>query len=442
MNPGEGTTQKTLSDLNDDCLHRILSFLPGLDKLILGNCLGEGRVLHVVSGNDVFEMKECSRRLTVDETKQILERFGCQIKNISLALPTSFRPSERRRHYELIAAHCRSLEAIRLFDPACESELEIFQKILFTNKSLESISVTAEDETFQNRLLSTVGHVQSIKYLELSSCYVSGAEISQMTNLVALKIHDCCFFREEDFIKLMNGNNLKFLEMSYCPLQTAALQAVFDTQHELEYLNISGIRYSNYASIGQLKKLKELILLFFLEHELISASEGIANLPNLELLEISNIFKSPKVAKMFLSRIVSLKDLKFLYLPQCQLLNDNDLRAIALKTPNLEELRINIDAEASVSADGLVELIRDLKNLQKCDVTPDATRLDLDLLRRFIEAKKQGNPQPLKIYWGGDIDEDLLKSPLYLDNLDIVEFRRGEFPYRHRWRKNKLFLFK
>ncbi|XP_037905010.1 uncharacterized protein LOC119647835 [Hermetia illucens] len=428
MNKKVGTTQKTLTELNDDCLHHILSFLPALDKLILGNYLGEDRLHQVVSEKDVFYIEYCMRRLTVDETTQILERFGYQIKNISLALPTYFTTDERRPYYELIEAHCRSLQAIRFFYPDWKSELEIFQKILFANKSLESISVQRHtEERLEDQILPTIGNMQSIKYLDLTGVPdLAGEEISQMTNLVGLNIRDCRF-REEDFIKLMNGNNLKFLDISYHPLQAAALQALCDTQHELEYLVISLEGYSNdCAPIGQLKKLKQLILCEVCEPAVISVFQGIANHPNIELFETQSL--SFQVANIFLSRIVSLNNLKFLYLHEHHGLNHNDLRAIALKTPNLEELKINIPR---VSADGLVELIRDLKSLQKCDVDHVAIRLNLDLLHRFIEAKKQGNPQPLKIYWGGDIDEGLLESPLYLDNWHILEVSREEPSYRH-----------
>ncbi|XP_037905016.1 uncharacterized protein LOC119647838 [Hermetia illucens] len=422
MNKKLEINQTTLSVLNYDCLQHLLSFLPLIDKLIFAHCLVNDRVLEVVSKKDTFCMKDCLERLSVDETKLILRRFGCQIKHVCLH---EIVPSEKKDYYELIATHCHSLEAIELHYPNSECELEIFRKILSANNSLESIWIERTLSEFRDELLAIIGNMQSIKNLYLSDLNdITGAQISQLTNLVELDISCCKLFDVDNFIKLMNGNNLKFLNIAYCGLlNDDAIQTLADTQQELEHLIISTtICAHNFKPIGQLKKLKEFVLYDFKGYKLMDAIEEIKNHPSIEVLKIINDFPYCGATGILLDYILSLKNLKVLFFPDDEDLNDKNLRALALNIPALKKLRIRIDDGGNVTYDGLIEVIRNLEHLQEFQIWTSTITFDSELLQQIIDTKIEANPQPLKIYWAAyTMEEDILNSQLYLDNLDILK---------------------
>lgn len=468
----------SITDLNEDCMRRVFFYLRLIDRLKFGlACNRFDEIFATCLRKDVFIMRECIQAFTLDEVKQILERFGPYIRRLSLRQTIDNRNID---FYKLIPHYCHSIETIELqrnLKPTHE-ELDVYKDILWATKGLRSVQV------FQNRKLDRelrdreivfyhlwgcalclmISNLTTLETLHYSDSSLLGSDLCKLKNLTELNIAYCSNFNSSNFVEICRAVKLHTLNINNCTkLDNAALDALVETQTELQHLTISNnLLAHNYEVIGRLESLSQLILFDKNSKKLCELMYELSNChrDDLDTLKISSnciLFDSK-----FRQHLLSFRNLKVYYPSNVVLPDDDYLVEIGTKFPNLLKLKICVSAVNT--CEGFVSMLRLLKNLTELilDYSSDESyKFDLDFLRKIIEVRRSMNSGLLTLHLlQGTVAHDVFRVSMsclgsnclnlpfnyltlvrflfsfqsreYRSNLDIVNLRRHKPQYIHR----------
>ncbi|CAD7088773.1 unnamed protein product [Hermetia illucens] len=411
------TSEASISVLDDYCLEHIFSFLEILDQYNIGKAYPEFKaIIKRIIGKDLFIFNELCGCTSLPEATEFLTEYGPAIKKILLTLGAVQKTHD---FYFLIPTHCHNIEEFQYYfpypldDKMMEMTFEASKniKVLYWNQSQLS------DD--QSLLISNLKELESLD-IEMSG-EITGLHLNKLTKLKELNIEGCGGFTSEHFIDLCKATKLKRLNIIDClSLDQAAFDALLKTQTDLEEIAIN--RCYQKANVNLLVHLPNLrrVHISWYSHKA-GVETDLVNLlaqHHSEALQTLQIYSPENLSETKRAGILKMINLRRLSLIKDGMLDDEFLKKISRRCSKLEA--IDIRYSMNVTVEGIIELVKNLKDLCYLDLR-SCELFDDSLYPKLVEVKRncQGS-KSLKVF----VSDTGLKEESFRDSADYLALRR------------------
>lgn len=356
----------TVLMLNDDCLLKILKYLPALDLLRAEKVCWRFRNVAEMCYKSfkVFDSKDYEQ-FSVVNLRALLYNIGPYVQTLKVQFQyNSSRSTQRLLRFA--ALYCTNVTTMQFTGIDVSYKTKNIQNLFrnLTKLEIESCSVADQDLIY----LLKASENKTITDVNLSRNFsLSGRCLAQLgTNVKVANLYSCSNIQRIHFIDFLRDNSgLEELNVVMCDTFNGDCIEEIAKLTNLRKLAISNgyTGVTNYSALKSLKSLRHLDIQYVhhgaMDTLLLVLSE--AEVP-LEILE----FSCGPMTKSALTALLSFKTLRVLKLNRKKDCDDEVVRKIAtLKT--LEEF--SIAACHDLTDDGVMELVRLNTNLRFLDVS-------------------------------------------------------------------------
>ncbi|CAD7080562.1 unnamed protein product [Hermetia illucens] len=428
-NQSDSAMEKSVMDLNSDCLIYICSFLTPIERfrLALVSDVFNVAIEHFTHLYEL-QMEELVANFSMTELEEILRNFGEHIKIVN---PWSDPPDENicSEYFHLLFKYCHNIEEIGICYP-WNPDFETYKRIFESSaKRIRKVSISQKisaqlDDSIDELLCNT----SNLTSLELLDSDIAGKHLVNLVNVTDLSLECCESLEPEHFVEFCKVVKLKTLNIAGCRLlNDEAFKTLCETQTELEDLVISNnYESTNYEIVGRLGSLRKFEICECSKQlpKLLKILDELAKYHgnDLETLQIGSNFCYEKEATAgILSRISKFRNLRQMTIPNLNFMNNEEsLKEVIQHCPKLEDLRIIVFSNYQwLTSEALLQIIT-LKCLNRLQIGP-IFPLDTNLLPTICKILNAKNGAELNLYLDeGSVDDELLNS------LDSSEYKQNE----------------
>ncbi|CAD7088770.1 unnamed protein product [Hermetia illucens] len=323
--------------------------------------------------------------------------------------------------YYLVPKHCQNIEDIHFNFPYYVDH-EIMEMMFKASKNVKVLVCNARELYDDHcRLISELKELESLNIEENRD--VTGMHLNKLTKLKDLNIQGCSEFESKHFIDICKATKLRKLKIAEClHLDDTAFETLLETQTELEEISVSHCYPNgNVELVPRLPKLRHVYI-----HWLCTRNHKETDLINLlakyhpDSIQTLVISRPENLTKLERAGILELKYLEKIAFLADKQLDNAFLSEVSKNCRHLKE--IDISESLSVTNEGIIELVKNLKGLRRLDLRR-CGQFDQSLYEKLIEVKKECNDgKCLQVFaWGTKLKKNELRDSER--NLVDVSFR-------------------
>lgn len=404
--------QKTILDLNEDCLIHIYKFLP-INELctIRETCKHFEMIAGIYFSRKYKTMVVNWAFLSSTSAPLVLRNFGRLIEQMSITDASTVSSLNQNRIFQWIDRYCPNLTILKcqqLHIDACT-----IRKCSRLFSQLEKIVITFSESSPNHYIIleTLMIYGNNVKELQLDNVNIIGNNSSMgqtYPNLVSFTVKQRCSLNFEcDSWKMFIKRNpqlktLRFINSGV--LNTKFFQYICDHLPNLEYFtcaNIANLIKTQSISLSKMKKLKKLELCCM-------GGDGYALLKDLAATTsiVTIHLVDPHLSDETIGLLCRIKSLRVLKLTGNFKLDVVIWRALAILLSNLSELHVELKPVSSKTTfNETLEFVRRSPNLKKVVyyvLTSEFLWVEGDFLNlvKWRQTRQSQRNQPLDMFLG------------------------------------------
>ncbi|XP_037905024.1 uncharacterized protein LOC119647842 [Hermetia illucens] len=430
---------RCLEDLNADCLFKIFSYLSLPDQFRFS--LETDNFNHIIQRilkSNFVDTREFRTNFNLNQSALLLSKFGPSMERLDF---TEWINESNASFYKLLPLYCTSVSQVNFFYPSSKG-IEIYLDVLSKNSSrINSVHVGpfnpecdhTDLQRYEVDLFEAIVKLENLKTLHLEKLNeVTGENFHLLRNLKELNVEFCANYESEFFTELCESPiRLSKLNINNCTCFTAdVLEKLVESQPEIKELTINNIP-EGFEKVVKLKKLEKLTIWESLVGRPIDKLiDNLIKYHEKDLKSLQILCDYPRNIADYRPKILFLKNLKELRLPNYVSYDDTYLLRITQSLPNLQKLYLYIDDKKCLITDnGIFTVFTQLPHLREIGFYY-RYKFNSELLERICSTRKAGKCGQLMVYMKNDkVLQDILQDPFYLQNSKYVKF--AEYQRKH-----------